>query len=129
MMNLGKRYLTLGIGVGFVLASMIMVALAPERKAVQPAPVEMALAPRGTPQQPSPLPQVKVIRQFHVYIPVNVTAGEIAGMLKTAGVLGDTKEFLRKVGEYGAASRLNYGLFEFQEGESLDSIINKLTGG
>lgn len=129
-MNSIKRYLTLGIGVGFVLASMVMAAFDPEKKMVQPAPEERVLPPREAAASPVPAsPQVKLVRQYHVYIPPNLAANDIAEMLKTVGVIGETGEFLKRVEELGAASRLNYGLFQFQEGDSLNSVVAKLIEG
>lgn len=147
-----KRYITLGIGVGFVLSSMMASLVDPEPKhgpvplttvlpsgevpprsvdapALQTSPALKAAPTGGASSAPDAPPAgSREIREYDVFIPAGVSAGEIADILKDAGVISSTDEFLRMIGENGA-SRLKDGRFKFREGERLESVVNQLTGG
>ena len=137
-----------GLGVGLVLASMLLTLTLPgkeisqeevERKARELGMVyreeilvfneEPELAKENfseeeeqiSASEPEPLQEVKVI------IPAGSDSGKIALILKNSGVILDEKEFLSVVYGKNLASKLKAGEFLFPPGANIDQVIELIT--
>ncbi|WP_410510849.1 hypothetical protein PaeBR_11970 [Paenibacillus sp. BR2-3] len=60
-------------------------------------------------------------------IPNGSTLRDVANLLTMAGVIQDKSGFLRAADSRGITKVIQYGKYSFNKGESLDSIIKKLT--
>lgn len=80
---------------------------------------EISPAPTSTPV----VPEGKAI----VNVKSGMSSEDIANLLNEAGVIKDTKAFLKRLGELGFENRLKVGSFEITKGLGYDDIIKILT--
>ncbi|WP_052098542.1 endolytic transglycosylase MltG [Paenibacillus stellifer] len=89
----------------------------PDSSATAPA---KAAAP-STPAAAKPAPATIILR-----IPSGVTLSQVADLLAGAGVIKDKDAFLVAATNRQIQRRIQYGLYSFKSGQSLDSIIEQL---
>lgn len=64
-----------------------------------------------------------------IRIAPGTSTSEIARLLKDEDVISSEREFMKRAEETGVADRLKAGLYQFQRGESLDTILAVLESG
>ncbi|NUU61392.1 endolytic transglycosylase MltG [Paenibacillus agri] len=106
-------------------------ATEPSTPAVPSSPAEeIAQQPKDTgtpdvPEQPetpkSPKPEVVTVR-----IPSGITLTRTADLLAQSGAVKDKEAFLKSAKERKINTKIQYGTYSFEKGESIDSIIEKL---
>lgn len=89
-----------------------------------PAPAGSAeAAPTGTAAKPPTTAGNKA----KITVNSGMSSEAIAELLKDAGIIKDTKAFLKRLGEAGKDDKLKIGTFEIPKGSGYDDIINILT--
>ncbi len=78
-------------------------------------------------QEPSG--QVRQGEQVTVEIPSGSTSDQIATLLKDNGVIALESDFKNRVSELGQASNLQSGVYRFEGGEEIDTIIDIIANG
>lgn len=135
-----QRGVLVGLGGGLLVAalavSLVPRELAPQQIAAKdpapatPAPTQQQTpTPAGTPA-PAPAPAKQEPPK-----PVNVnfvvaegdTADVIADKLKTAGLIADTEQFLKRLASLELDTKLKAGTFVIPTGASIDKVIEVLT--
>ncbi|MFC3746322.1 hypothetical protein [Paenibacillus sp. GCM10012306] len=106
-------------------------AAEPSAPAVPSPPAEkVAQQPKNTgapavPEQPeapkAPTPEVVTVR-----IPSGITLTRTAELLAQSGAVKDKAAFLKSAKERKINTKIQYGTYSFEKGESIDSIIEKL---
>lgn len=79
--------------------------------------------PSETAQNPAPAAEEKIT----VDIESGMTSERIADLLKEKGIIKDTREFLKRLGEIGKDDKLRLGKYGIPKGSSYDDIIEILT--
>lgn len=92
----------------------------PEPETAEPEP-EPAAAP-------SPEAPAQEAAAIHVRIPSGTTGIQIAGILRDAGLVESTSDFIDRIEARGLSARLQSGTFEIESDKTLDQIIDILTG-
>lgn len=96
----------------------------PSAPAQKPASSATAPAKAAAPSAPAaakPAPATIILR-----IPSGVTLSQVADLLSGAGVINDKDAFLVAATNRQIQRRIQYGLYSFKSGQSLDSIIEQL---
>lgn len=155
MGNYSIKNITLGIGIGLVISSMINISigsreLSPEEIKKQAVKHDLIVftreeilnnqateaAPTPTPaaapaKAPAPSPTASASNTPAGNITVEIKSGmsseSIAGLLKDKGAIADIKAFQKRLGELGKDDKLKIGSFEIPKGSSYDDIIKILT--
>ncbi|MFF2908587.1 hypothetical protein [Paenibacillus sp. NPDC057934] len=106
-------------------------AVEPSTPAVPSSPAdEVAQQPKDTgvpyvPERPetpgAPKPEVVTVR-----IPSGITLTRTADLLAQSGAVKDKEAFLKSAKERKINTKIQYGTYSFEKGESIDSIIEKL---
>ncbi|OBZ18355.1 hypothetical protein A8L34_01850 [Bacillus sp. FJAT-27264] len=109
-------------------------AIEPSTPAVPSSPAdEVAQQPKDAgvpdvpdvPEQPetpkAPKPEVVTVR-----IPSGITLTRTADLLAQSGAVKDKEAFLKSAKERKINTKIQYGSYSFEKGESIDSIIEKL---
>ena len=76
---------------------------------------------------PEPEPEQTVV-YTSVKIPSGSTGVGIAGIIKDAGLVNSTTDFINRIEARGLSAKLQSGSFKIGSDKSLDEIINILTG-
>jgi hypothetical protein len=86
-------------------------------------------SPTPTPEASSnaPEPTSAAGNKAKITVSSGMSSEAIAELLRDAGVLKDTKAFLKRLGEVGKENKLKIGTFEITKGAKYDDIINILT--
>lgn len=100
-------------------------AAAPSEPAVPSQPVQSA-GTAAAPETPA-TPQAAESGAVAVHIPAGSTLTEAAQLLVQAGVVQDQSEFLQTAISRKINAKIQYGSYNFTKGESVNSIIDKLT--
>lgn len=92
----------------------------PEPETAEPEP-----EPAADPSPEVPVPEAVTI---NVRIPSGTTGIQIAGILRDAGLVESTSDFIDRIEARGLSARLQSGTFEIESDKTLDQIIDILTG-
>ena len=148
MGNYSLKNITLGIGIGLVISSMInisagsreltveeikkeagkhnLIVLAKEDILNSQTPTVVPEPAAGAVQDSTPETQAgsgKII----VKVEAGMSSDDIAKLLKEKGLIKDTEAFHKRLGELGKDDKLQIGSFELSKGLSYDDIIKILT--
>jgi hypothetical protein len=77
--------------------------------------------------KPEPEPE-QIVVYTTVKIPSGSTGVGIAGIIKDAGIINSTTDFINRIEARGLSTKLQSGSFKIGSDMSLDEIINILTG-
>lgn len=144
MGNYNLKNIMLGIGIGLVFSSIINISMGSNELTVEEIKKEAVkhnlivlsneeiLSNQSSANDPSvnpsPPPEPMVTKgKIAVTIKSGMSSESIADLLKESGLIKDTKDFLKKLGEVGMENVLKVGSFEIPENSSYDEIINILT--
>lgn len=94
---------------------------APAQKSASSAAAPAKAAAPSAPAATKPAPATIILR-----IPSGVTLSQVADLLAGAGVIKDKDAFLVAATNRQIQRRIQYGLYSFKSGQSLDSIIEQL---
>ncbi|WP_310550354.1 hypothetical protein [Paenibacillus glufosinatiresistens] len=104
-------------------------AAAPAVKPAEPgkpaSPSSSPLVKPAAPKAPSPA-SASAKEPIVLRIPNGATLSEVADILAASEVITDKDQFLVAAHSSGIQRKIQYGLYSFKPGESLDSIIVKL---
>ena len=64
---------------------------------------------------------------YEITVSKGETADEIAAVLKDAGLISDTQEFMDAVSDAGAEDRIREGTYSIEKGSTADEIVTVLT--
>ena len=64
---------------------------------------------------------------YEITVSKGETADEIAAVLKDAGLISDTQEFMDAVSDAGAENRIREGTYSIEKGSTADEIVTVLT--
>ena len=150
MGNYSLKNITVGIGIGLVISSMINISMVNKELTVEEIKNEAAkhnlivlakedilnnqtpsVTPIITPTPktiPTPTPTgTAAAGKVTVNIKSGMSSESIAGLLKDSGLIIDTKAFLKVLGDANKEDKLKVGSFEIPKGSNYDDIINTLT--
>ncbi len=157
MGNFNLKNITLGIGIGLVVSSIINISIINRELTVEeikkeavkhnlivltkeeilnnqtPVPTEITPTPTAAPIvtptaiNPSPTSMPSAAGKITVNIKSGMSSEGIADLLKESGLIKDTKAFLKRLEEAGKDNRLKVGNFEIPKGSGYDDIIRILT--
>ncbi|MBY9081914.1 endolytic transglycosylase MltG [Paenibacillus sp. HN-1] len=89
-------------------------------------PASSAAAPTKAVAPSAPAASNPASANIILRIPSGVTLSQVADLLAGAGVIKDKDAFLIAAGNRQIQRRIQYGLYNFKPGQSLDSIIEQL---
>lgn len=146
MGNYSLKNVTLGIGIGLVISSMINISMGSreltveeiKREAVKhnlivlttedilstQAPIDTPDITQSTADSPTaPADEGKIT----VDVESGMSSESIAELLKEKGVIKDAEDFLKRLGKLGKDDKLRLGSYEIPKNSSYDDIIKILT--
>lgn len=150
MGNYNLKNILMGIGIGLILSSMINISMSSREMTVEEIKKEAEkhnlivlakeeIMDKQSPEDesaptptavPAPSPTSKPAAsegKTIVSVKSGMSSEDIANLLSEAGLLKDTKAFLKRLGELGLDDRLKVGSFQIPNGSGYDDIINILT--
>ncbi len=152
MGNYSLKNITLGIGIGLVISSMINISAGSRELTVEEIKKEagkhnlIVLAKEDilNSQTPTvapdaaPAPAADALQdntpeaqagsgKIMVKVEAGMLSEDVANLLKEKGLIKDTKAFQKRLGELGKDDKLQIGSFELPKGSSYDDIIKILT--
>lgn len=86
-----------------------------------------APTPAGSTEAPDADPPASTGNKAKITVVSGMSSEDIAELLKDAGIIKDTKAFLKRLGEVGKDDKLKIGTYEITKGAKYDEIINILT--
>lgn len=133
------RELWVGIGIGLILSSLLMLAFNPRtvtstiqiqhKTSVQKVEGRKITENKVTPpvQKKTNIPlQPVVSNKVNVFIPPGSTSEAIAQILKRAEVISSTKDFIQMSTAFKVENKFLAGSYQFAKGEDLSKIIQIL---
>lgn len=157
MGNFNLKNITLGIGIGLVVSSMINISIFNRELTVEEIKQEAikhnlivltkeeilnnqspaaptitptptaALTPKPTTVIPSPTSTPLTAGVIKINVTNGMSSEAIADLLKQSGLIKDTKAFLNRLEEVNKDDKLKVGSFEIPKGSGYDDIIKILT--
>lgn len=132
-MEWARRGFILGLGVGLIVASLLVGASRrpPSDREIKLLAERLGMVMRdeiAPPGQPKEHLVERVVERVVLTVPSGTDWSEVARALEKAGLITDRATFLGKIKERKVDSGLQAGVYVFEPGVALDEIVDRLAG-